>query len=436
MLISALLSIASTMSAPADMVIVVIDDMGWADPSCMPDGRHQTPTLDMLATSGALFTHATANGPNCAPSRACLMTGQWTPRHGIFTVGPAKQGKAQLRTLNPPRNRTSLPKTTRTIAEHLQDAGWRTAHVGKWHLGNDPLDHGFDSNIAGTAKGHPKSYTAPYSNPKLPDGPDGEHLTDRLADEAIALLQKDDERPLFLYLPFFAVHTPLQANRDEVDQVLEANPDWTRRQAVYDCMVRRTDAALGRVLEHVSDDALVMVMSDHGGVGRLANNGVLKGCKGQLYEGGLRTPLIISGPGVDEGRVINTPVSLHELAPTMLAAAGAPADPAHDGRSLWPLLKGDVDVHRGPQYWHFPAYLPAAGAVDGPWRSTPVSAIRIGDFKLLEFHETNQCELYDLHHDPGETENLADTQPVVRDAMRTLLRSWREDTGARMPAPL
>ena len=152
-----MLAITSTTLAPPDVVLVVVDDLGWADLSCMPDGRHDTPALDALAARGTLFPQATANAPNCAPARAALMTGQWTTRHGIFTVGPSKRGTADQRLLEPPVNRTSLPTAAHTLAERLQAAGWDTALVGKWHLGDDPCDHGFDLNVGGTKRGHPKS---------------------------------------------------------------------------------------------------------------------------------------------------------------------------------------------------------------------------------------------------------------------------------------
>lgn len=437
MLINALLlTIASTTSAQPDVVLVVVDDLGWADPGCMPDGRHDTPNIDALAARGALFTHATANAPNCAPARASLMTGQWTPRHGIFTVGSARRGKPQHRLLEPPPNRTSLRPKARTIAETLQDVGYRTVHVGKWHLGDDPTHQGFDLNIGGSRTGHPKSYFSPYFNTALTDGPEGQHLTDRLTDEAIAQLHADDTRPLFLYLPFYAVHAPLQADTAEVQAVQEAHPQWTRKQAVYDCMVRRTDANIGRLLEHVGPDTLVMLCSDHGGVGRVAHMGELRGCKGQLYEGGIRTPLLIAGSGIAPGSVIDTPVSLHELAPTIAKAAGAEDDKAaYDGQSLWLLLHGEPVTDRPPQFWHFPAYLEAGGAVDGRWRTTPVSVIRVGNWKLLEFHETGATEFYDLGVDPGETTDLSADKPIAHDALLGLLRAWRYDTDAPMSKP-
>ena len=396
MLVTALvLSIAGTTLVQPDVVLVVVDDLGWADASCMPGGAHDTPAIDALAQQGALFTHATANGPNCAPARACLMTGQWTPRHGIYTVGTAKRGKAANRRVVPPPNQTALKPSADggplTIAQHLKSAGYRTVHVGKWHLGNDPLQHGFDLNIGGTARGSPRSYFAPYKNNALQDGPDGELLTDRLADEAISQLESAAAEPVFLYLSLYAVHSPLQETPDAIEAALKAHPGWSRRQAIYDCMVRRTDAAIGRVLKHVDDDAVVVLCSDHGGVGRVAHNGNLRGCKGQLYEGGLRTPLLIKAKGVAPGSMLHTPVSLHDLAPTLLQYAGAQPDESHDGRSLVDLLEGRaIPADAPPQFWHFPGYLEAGGAVDGTWRTTPVSAVRIGPWKLLEFLETGR----------------------------------------------
>ena len=433
-----LLSLASTTSSQPDVVLIVVDDLGWADLSCMPDGRHDTPAIDTLARQGALFTQATANGPNCAPARACLMTGQWTPRHGIFTVGSAKRGKAANRCMEPPTNTTTLRTIDEggalTIADHLRGAGYKTIHVGKWHLGDDPRAHGFDVNIGGIARGSPRSYFSPYKNKALDDGPDGELLTDRLTDEAIAHLKAPSDAPRFVYLSLYAVHAPFQASPEAIDAAMQAHPDWSRRQAIYDCMVRRTDGAIGRVLQHVDDDAVVVLCSDHGGVGRVAHNGHLRGCKGQLFEGGIRTPLLISAPGIAPGTVLHTPVSLHDLAPTLLQYTGAQPDPQHDGRSLVDLLEGrDPGTDAPPQFWHFPGYLEAGAAVDGVWRTTPVSVVRVGHWKLLEFLETGETQLYDLELDPSESHNLADELPIARDAMLGLLRAWRHETDAPMP---
>lgn len=428
------LTLASTMSPPGNVVLVVVDDLGWADFGCMPGSSRDTPAIDALRRRGALFTQATANGPNCAPARASLMTGQWTPRHGVYTVGSSKRGNRELHTCDPPPNRTSLRPEAVTIAERLRNAGMRTVHVGKWHLGNDPRDQGFDVNIGGTAKGHPKSHFSPYSNPRLTDGPDRECLSDRLVDEAIAQLQLGDERPTFLHLAFYDVHTPIQADPDCRRNTLERHEDWSKRDANYDCMVRRTDAALGRLLDHLDDDALIIVCSDHGGVATLAQQGELRGTKGQLLEGGIRTPLIVAGPTVVPGSTHAAPVSLHDIAPTIHDWCGLQPAPAHDGHSLVDLLQGSTTAAPSPaQYWHFPCYLEAAGGVSGPWRSTPVSVIRVGDWKLTEFLDDRRMELYNLDSDPGETTNLAGARPAIRDSLALLLHAWRHRVEAPMP---
>ncbi|MCH2136068.1 MAG: sulfatase [Phycisphaerales bacterium] len=430
-------STAGTASAPADVVLVVVDDLGWADASCMPDGRHETPAIDGLAEAGTLFTHASANGPNCAPARASLMTGLWPPNHGVLTVAPIKRGPASLRKMHLPPSALQLQPGQRTIATALRDSGWHTVHIGKWHLGNDPTKHGFDVNIGGSNKGHPKSHFSPYLNPTLPDGPEGECLTDRLVDEAIAQLSEDRDEPVFLHLSFYDVHTPLQAHPDCLQETKEEQSAWTLRQAKYDCMVRRTDAAIGRLLEHVKDDSLILLCSDHGGVGRLAHSGQLRGCKGQLLEGGIRTPLIIAGPGIEAGRVCDTPMSLHDLVPTIADWFGLEVVDNWDGHSLAPLLQGrSMGANAPAQYWHYPYYLGAAGAVAGQWRTTPVSAIRVGDWKLMEYLEDGSLALFDLHDDSGEQVNLADQRPAIRDTMLLLLQAWRHRVDAPMPTPL
>ncbi len=424
-----------TTSRP-DIVMILVDDMGWADPGFMPDGSQVTPNLDALAERGMVFTQATSNGPNCAPSRACMMTGQWSPRHGIFTVGNAKRGKAENRRMEPPQNRTVLALQEETMAGQLGKAGYRTGHFGKWHLGKDPLEQGFEFNVGGNKAGHPKSYFSPYRNANLKDGPEGESLTDRLTDEAIEFLQAEDDRPVFLHMSYYTVHTPLQATDEEIAALLEQHPDWDKRQATYTAMVQRLDRNIGRLLEHVDEHDVVVFCSDNGGQPRIGNMAMLRGSKGMLYEGGIRVPLVISGQGVESGRT-DLPVTLLDVAPTIYEWAGIPDDEQSlDGDSLVPVLEGsDHSLESRSLFWHFPAYLEAAGK-SGPWRTTPAGAIREGRWKLIEFFEDGRLELYDLEADPGETRNLAKQEPEIRERLHRLLVEWRESVKAPMPVAL
>ncbi|MCH2134574.1 MAG: sulfatase [Phycisphaerales bacterium] len=421
---------------PPDVVLIMIDDMGWADPGFMPGGSHDTPHMDALARRGTVFTDATSNGPNCAPSRASLMTGQWTPRHGVMTVGTPKRGKAEHRTLEPPRNGSALTPETITLAQELQAAGYRTAHLGKWHLGTDPTAQGFEINIGGSRAGHPKSYFSPYKNDNLPDGEPGESLTDRLGSEALEIIAADDPRPLFLHLSFFAVHAPLQATPEEIAALQAANPGWDKRKATFAAMMQRTDRNIGRVLEAVGDDAIVVLCSDNGGLSGIGNNGPWRGTKGMLYEGGIRVALVVATPG-GSARTTDVPVTLMDLHPTILELAGVDVESnKSDGDSLVPILSGTRDdLGARDLHWHFPAYLEGNRRL-GTWRTTPVGVIRRGQWKLHEYFEDGRLELYDLSKDPAETTNLAATEPAIRDELHESMMKWRQEIDAPMPVPV
>ncbi|MDG2422857.1 MAG: sulfatase [Phycisphaerales bacterium] len=436
LLLCTLAAPADTASPSPDVVMIVVDDMAWADPGFMPGGALDTPHMDALAQRGMVFTQATSNGPNCAPSRACMITGQWSPRHGIHTVGSAKRGKAQNRRMEPPKNGLWLKPAARTMAEHLGEAGYRTGHAGKWHLGKDPKDQGFDFNVGGNKAGHPKSYFSPYRNDDLVDGPAGESLTDRLTDEAIGFLDAEDERPAFLHMSYYAVHTPLQATEEEIAALRSNHPEWDKRQATYAAMVQRVDRNIGRLLEHVDENDVVIFCSDNGGQPHIGNISPLRGSKGMLYEGGIRVPLVIAGPGTSAGQS-DLPVTLLDLAPTVYDMVDVSYEhDSLDGDSLVPVLSGqDHSLESRSHYWHFPAYLEAGGK-SGPWRTTPAGAIRHGRWKLIEYFEDGRLELYDLETDPGESRNQADDEPAVRDRLHELLRDWRQSVNAPMPTPL
>ena len=442
---------SSALARQPNIILIVADDLGWSDIACFGSEIHRTPRLDELARRGVRFTNAYANAPNCAPSRACLMTGLYPPRHGVYTVGSSARGKAANRKLVPTPNRTDLGEECVTLAEVLQRAGYATATVGKWHLGEDPARHGFDVNVGGFAAGHPKSYFSPYQNPALPDGDDGEYLTDRLTDEAIGFIEQRRDGPFFLYLPYYTVHTPIQGRPEMVEEQRTRARQDSRIKPAYAAMVERLDFSVGRVLDaldrlELADTTTVIFLSDNGGHGLHTDNAPLRGSKGMLYEGGIRVPLIVVGPGVSRiGEVEDTPVIGTDLFPTIAEMAGISGrmDLSLDGRSLAPLLDRNAApaVHtarapswdKRPLFWHFPAYLEAYRPSDGHWRTTPAAAVRIGRYKLIEFFEDGRQELYDLSSDPGELQDLAASMPERVAQLSETMRAWREETDAPVP---
>ncbi|MGH9339520.1 MAG: sulfatase-like hydrolase/transferase [Acidobacteriota bacterium] len=453
---------------PPNIVFILIDDLGWTDVGCFGSSYYETPNIDRLCREGLKFTSAYTNGPNCAPTRASLMSGQYTPRHGIYTVGSAKRGQEEFRKLEPPENRRRLDADIPTIAERLKAAGYVTASLGKWHLGNPPQagpqQQGFDINLGGYQRGHPPTYFSPYGNQHLEDGPDGEYLTDRLTDEAVDFIAQNRQKPFFLYLSHFAVHTPIQAQRELIAKYRRKEPAGGHKDPVYAAMVDSVDQSVGRVLAeldqlNLTGRTVVIFTSDNGGLGGyeaagaygsrdITSNAPLHGGKGMLYEGGIRVPLIVRWPGIVEpGSSSDEPVITIDFYPTLLEITGAEAAPDHhlDGVSLVPLFSAASPAASGlgPQasglgrqalFWHFPAYL-EADRDRGIWRTTPAGAVRSGDYKLIEFFEEGRVELYNLKEDIGETTDLAHSLPSETARLRKQLQDWRQSVGAQMPVP-
>ena len=439
--------------APPNVVLILADDLGWTDLGCYGSEYYRTPRIDELRAGGMRFDAAYSTGPNCAPTRASLMTGLYPPRHGIYTVASGARGKAEHRRLVPVENVVTLASEHETIAELLDARGYATAHFGKWHLGSPdagsgPRAQGFDVNVAGNHTGSPKGgYFSPYKNPQLDDGDEGEHLTDRLADEVVRFLEAHHESPFFVYLPFYAVHTPIQAKESLTDEYRQRDAHGGHGNAKYAAMIETMDVAVGRVLHaldrlDVADDTLVVFTSDNGGLGGYSRAGVdgarditdnapLRGGKGMLYEGGIRVPLIARWPGrVEAGSSCATPTNSVDWLPTLAAVAGAERSPT-DGVSLVPLLTGGQIAERD-LFWHFPGYLQAS-AKKGTWRTTPVGVIRSGGWKLLEFFEDDRVELYHVEQDVGEERDLAAEEPDQRDELLARLRAWRDEVDAPMP---
>jgi len=445
---------ASAPAAPrkANIVLFLIDDLGWRDIGANGSTYYQTPNIDRLAREGVRFTDAYAACAVCSPTRAAVLTGKYPARLLLTDWLPDGRWppKAKLRS---GRFVRELPLEEVTIAEALREAGYRTASIGKWHLGAEPFSlpehHGFDVNVGGNAHGAPGDFFFPYAGNwaipttdlrvrwnVFPDGKPGEYLTDRLTNEAVKFIRENRERPFFLYLPHYAVHTPLQA-KPELVAKYEKIPEAQRQgKPVYAAMVESMDESIGRVMATLRElgleqDTMVIFTSDNGGFYNATSNAPLRANKGAYYEGGIRVPLIVKWPGVAKaGHVSSEPVTSTDFYPTCLAAAGLPPRPNQhmDGRNLQPLLAGGATLGRPAIFWHFPHYN------DHP-HSVPSGVIRQGPWKLIETFDPEGLELYNLADDLGEQRNLAAAQPARVAELKRALDAWRVEVGAEMMRP-
>jgi arylsulfatase A-like enzyme len=453
------------MTERPNIVFILIDDLGWADLGCYGSTFHETPNLDRLAADGARFTDAYAASPVCSPTRASLLSGKYPSTVGVTQyIGGHGVGRlADVPYFG------FLPTQERSVARALRDGGYRTWHVGKWHLGPRrcwPDQHGFDVNIGGCDWGMPKSYFSPYACPTLEDGPDGEYLTDRLTDEAISLIESADERPFFLNLWHYAVHIPIDAPPELVGKYRRKAADlgldgidpfdvgepfgvWhqratriTRRTMQsdpdYAAMIENLDANVGRLLDALervgkASNTIVIFTSDNGGLstaeGSPTTNAPLSEGKGWVDEGGVREPFIVRWPGVvDPGTEIHEPITSPDLYPTLLRIAGlTPMPEQHvDGVDVSPLLRGEP-MRRGPIYFHYPHYSNQGGR--------PASAVRNGRWKLVLDWETGGSRLFDLESDISEERDLAATEPDVAGGLEGDLRQWVEESPAALIPP-
>jgi arylsulfatase A-like enzyme len=440
-----------------NVILMLIDDMGYKDVGFMGSTYYETPNIDRLAGQGMVFDNAYAT-PNCAPTRATLMSGRYTPRHGIYTVGSPERGQANLRMLVPPPNVEVLGREFTTIAEMLKKEGYVCGHVGKWHLGEGeltgPEGRGFDLNAGGTHHGHPHAgYFSPYKISTLPDGPDNEYLTDRLTVEALKFIDDcaaKETEPFFLYFAHYAVHKPLQAKPDKIAKYEKKPAADGQGNPVYAAMIESTDESVGRIVAKLdelslSGNTVIFFISDNGGLGGYAAEGIasqdvtsqapLRGGKGMFYEGGIRVPMLVRWPGVVEpGTVCDTPVSVVDFFPTIQEAAGVAGGQATqglDGESMLPLLKQTGGLRRETLFWHHPGYL--EGGKGATWRMSPGAAIRHGEWKLIETFETGRLELYHLPSDIGERHNLAEERPEVASELHRIMLDWRRNVQAPMP---
>ncbi len=424
-----------------NVVLIVFDDAGQRDFGCYGSTYHKTPHIDALAKQGVRFTEATSASPVCSPSRVAILTGRHPVRYGLTDWVPGQPPRTGQRLVGP-KNATALPLAAVTAGELFRAAGYRTAHVGKWHLGGPgfaPTEQGFDLNVGGSAAGHPPSYFAPYgaSITGLGAAATGEYLTDRLTDEAVRFVGAEPGKPFFLCLAHYAPHTPLQARPDVVAKYAPGKPG-AQGNPTYAAMIESLDDSIARVLQalaaaKVADDTVVILTSDNGGLATLEGmarpatfNGPHREGKGFLYEGGMRVPLLVRAPGVKPA-VLAGAVNGIDLLPTLLDLCGIKADAKEfDGVSLAKVLHGAAVPPRSLVYF-YPHYANQGGK--------PGAAIRRGDWKLVVDFETDRGELYDLKADPGEGRNFAPMNATLVQDLRGELDAWVKSRGAKLPTP-
>lgn len=450
-ILSGFLALAAWGDTPGrpNIVVILADDLGWADLGCQGSRYYETPNIDRLASEGMRFTQAYAAGPNCQPTRAAWMTGQYGPRTGIYTVGDTNRFDWSKRPLMPVPNVVALAPDKVTIAEQLRKAGYRTGLFGKWHLGTGERHHpraqGFDEAVVAEGQ-HFGFQTQPHQ-----EIPAGTYLADYLTERSVDFIRRHRGGPFLLCLHHFAVHAPHEAKPEWIQRFRSKPGVGGQTNPVFAAMIASLDESVGRVvaaLEEVgqSTNTVVIFSSDNGGVGGYLESGVptregvtdnapLRGGKGMLYEGGVRVPFLVRWPGsIRAGSTSDEPILSVDMLPTLsrLAGVALPENQVIDGVDVSPLWLGGPETRLGREalFWHFPGYL---GSGREFWRTTPAGAVRKGAFKLLEFFEDGRLELYDLNRDPGQQHDLSAVRPEIARELHERLKTWRVQVGARMP---
>ncbi len=422
-----------------NIVLILIDDLGWRDLGCYGNRFHETPNIDRLARQGMRFTDAYAAAPVCSPTRAAIMTGKYPARLQITDFIPGHW--RPWAKLNVPPIRHQLPLEEVTLAELVKQAGYRTGYFGKWHLGGRaffPDRQGFDDWVVTSGRHFaPRFRTIPPERVAR-----GTYLADYLTDKAVRFIRKHRDQPFFLFLAHYAVHIPLEADRELIEKYRrKPKPQEGVNNPIYAAMVEHVDRSVGRIVEALAelgltDRTLIIFTSDNGGLRRrfdrqgpvVSSLAPLRGEKGTLYEGGLRVPLIVSWPGVvPERSLCEQPVSSIDIFPTLadVVQVSVARQWQVDGVSLMPVLTGKGVLERQALFWHYPHYH----------HDAPASAVRSGPWKLIHFYEDDRDELYNLAIDIGETRNLAAQERERVAAMRKLLDLWLNEVGALMPTP-
>jgi len=438
-----LTSLAHAATKP-NILFILADDLGYTDLACFGSGYYETPNLDRMASQGMKFTRGYTCGANCQPTRAALMSGQYGPRTGVYTVGSIERFPWRTRPIRPVENVQQLPLDKITLGQSMKQAGYKTALFGKWHLGDTgehhPSKRGFDEAITSMGS-HFDFTTTPHEG-----HPKDAYLADFLTNKATDFIRRNKENPFFLCLHHFGVHSPYQAKENWISHFKPKAAVGGHHDPTYAAMIASVDESVGRVLAlleelKLSENTLVVFCSDNGGVGGykragldktegITDNAPLRGGKGMYYEGGIRVPYIFLWKGkIEAGKVCEEPINSVDLYPTLLEIAGSqpPANYPLDGTSYLNLLTGKTAEKRKPLYWHFPGYLGE--------RSTASGVILNGDWKLRECLETGKQELYNLKNDVSEKNDLAAAQPEKTKELYAQLCAWRKEIKAPMPTP-
>ncbi len=426
-----------------NILLINIDDMGWKDVGFMGSEYYETPNIDKLAKQGMIFTNGYAAAANCSPSRASLMTGLWTTRHGIYTVGSSERGNVRDRKLIPIKNKRSLSNNFKIIPQVLKEYGYTTCHAGKWHLTNDPKKFGFDFNIGGSHSGFPKSYYPPYKNVDIEKG-ENDYLTDLITEKAIEFIQ-NSKQPFFLNFSPYAVHLPLNPIEELLEKYKNKEPYQGQRNPKYATMIENLDRNIGLLLKSLKDNnTMIIFTSDNGGLQGITQQKPLRAGKGSYYEGGIREPyLFVWKDKIRENTKNNTPISNLDIFPTILHAANISYRYPLDGVDLSDLLFNKSSNLDRALFWHFPVYIQSKNWKgvnfenrDSLFRTRPGSVVRKGDWKLHYYFEDKSVELFNLRTDISERKNLVDEFPEKANQLKSLLENWWKETKAPIPNKL
>ncbi len=445
---AATIDVAIANTSQTNVLLILIDDLGWRDLGCYGSEYYQTPNIDRLAAEGMRFTNGYAACNVCSPTRAAILTGKYPARLLLTQWLPSGRWNRTKHRLREGRYVSNLPLEEVTIAESMREAGYRTAFIGKWHLGTEtyyyPQHQGFDVNVAGRDYGAPGSYFYPFQGSwRIPttgktlhketplSGKEGDYLVDRLAEEADTFIRKTADRPFFLMLSHYAVHTPLQGKPNKITRYDRVSKHKRQGKPAYAAMVESVDDSVGRVMKTlrelaIDERTLVIFTSDNGGFAGATDNAPLRANKGSNYEGGIRVPFIVKWPNhTKPGAVSQEPVISTDIYPTILAATGQSLRPHQhiDGENLVPLLAETGPISRDAVYWHYPHYNQHP-------QSFPSSVVRAGNWKLIEAFETGELSLYNLADDIGETNDLSAKEPAKVAELSEKLEAWRKRVGA------